>query len=33
MEILVLAYKSLGGYQKSIEYQEKHLKFAIEIGD
>ena len=27
------ANSSLGDYQKSIEYQEKHLKIAIEIGD
>ena len=27
------AYWSLGDYQKSIEYHEKHLKIAIEIGD
>ena len=25
--------QSLGDYQKSIEYHEKHLKIAIEIGD
>ena len=27
------AYISLGDYQKSIEYHEKHLKIATEIGD
>ena len=26
-------YQSLGDYRKSIEYQEKHLKIAKEIGD
>ena len=34
MEISVmLTYASLGDYQKAIEYHEKHLKIAIEIGD
>ncbi|XP_044169311.1 tetratricopeptide repeat protein 28-like, partial [Acropora millepora] len=28
-----IAYKSLGDYRKAIEYHEKHLKIAIEIGD
>ena len=27
------AYLYLGDYQKAIEYHEKHLKIAIEIGD
>ena len=27
------AYRSLGDYRKAIEYLEKHLKIAIEIGD
>ena len=30
---LGIAYRSLGDYQKAIEYHEKHLKFAVEIGD
>ncbi|XP_074627687.1 uncharacterized protein LOC141885736 isoform X6 [Acropora palmata] len=30
---LGIPYRSLGDYQKSIEYHEKHLKIAIEIGD
>ena len=33
MEISVNAYDSLGDYQKAIEYHEKHLKIAKEIGD
>ena len=33
MEILVLIYKSLGDCRNSIEYHEKHLKIAIELGD
>ena len=27
------AYQSLGDFRKAIEYHEKHLKIAIEIGD
>ena len=27
------AYQSLGDYRKAIEYHEKRLKIAIEIGD
>ena len=27
------AYLSLGDFRKAIEYHEKHLKIAIEIGD
>ena len=27
------AYQSLGDYRKAIEYHEKDLKIAIEIGD
>ena len=27
------AYQSLGDYRKAIEYYEKHLKIATEIGD
>ena len=27
------AYDSLGDFQKAIEYHEKHMKIAIEIGD
>ena len=27
------AYRSLGDYLKAIEYLEKHLKIAIDIGD
>ena len=27
------AYQSLGDYRKAIEYHEKHLKIATEIGD
>ena len=34
MEISVVhAYRSMGDYQKAIEYHEKHLKIAIQIGD
>ena len=33
MEILVVTYQSLGDYQKAIEYHEKLLKIAQEIGD
>ena len=33
MGILVMLTWSLGGYRKAIEYHEKHLKIAIEIGD
>ena len=33
MESLVVAYQSLGDYQKAIEYNEKLLKIAQEIGD
>ena len=29
---LGIAYRSLGNYRKSIEYHEKHLKIAIDIG-
>ena len=27
------AYRSMGDYQKAIEYHEKDLKIAIELGD
>ena len=27
------AYQSLGDFRKAIEYHEKHVKIAIEIGD
>ena len=30
---LWVARQSLGDYQKAIEYQGKHLKTAIEVGD
>ena len=33
MEISVMLTSSLGDYRKAIEYHEKHLKIAIEIGD
>ena len=33
MEISVIFYGSLGDYRKAIEYHEKILKIAIEIGD
>ena len=33
MEISVMLTQSLGDYQKAIEYHEKDLKIAKEIGD
>ena len=33
MEISVMLTDSLGDFRKAIEYLEKHLKIAIEIGD
>ena len=30
---LGIAYKSLGNYQKAIDYHEKHLKIAKELVD
>ena len=30
---IAIVGKELGDYRKSIEYHEKHLKIAIEIGD
>ena len=33
MEVSVMLTSPLGDYQKAIEYHEKHLKIAIEIGD
>ena len=33
MEISVELTRSLGDYRKAIEYQEKRLKIAVEIGD
>ena len=33
LEISVSAYQSMCDYQKAIEYHEKHLKIAIQIGD
>ena len=32
MEISVFAYRSLGDFRKAIEYHEKHLEIAIEVG-
>ena len=33
MEISVMLTSTLGDYRKAIEYHEKHLKIALEIGD